>query len=64
MQGIVFDRPVAPVIARAMDKGLIMINAGANILRFLPPLVIEKEHIDEMYGILDEVMTEIECEEA
>ena len=64
MQGIVFDRPVAPVIARAMDKGLIMINAGANILRFLPPLVIEKEHIDEMYGILDEVMTEIEREEA
>ena len=53
MQGLVFDTPVAPVINKALDKGLILINAGANILRFVPPLVIGKEHIDEMVSILD-----------
>lgn len=53
MQGLVFDGPVAPVINKALENGLILINAGANILRFVPPLVIEKKHIDEMIAILD-----------
>lgn len=53
MQGLVFDRPVADIINRALDKGLILINAGANIIRFVPPLVIEREHVDEMIAILD-----------
>ena len=52
MQGLVFDRPVGPIIRDAMDKGLILINAGANIIRFVPALVTEKEHIDEMAEIL------------
>ena len=52
MQGLVFDRPVGPIIADAMDHGLIMINAGPNILRFVPALVTEKQHIDEMAQIL------------
>ena len=56
MQGLVFDRPVAPIIAEAMKKGLILINAGANILRFVPPLVIEKEDIDRMAEILEPVI--------
>ncbi len=53
MQGLEFDGPVNPVISRAMDKGLILINAGPNIIRFVPPLIIGKEHIDEMADILD-----------
>ena len=52
MQGLVFDRPVGPIINDAMDHGLIMINAGASILRFVPALITEKEHIDEMARIL------------
>ena len=52
MQGLVFDRPVGPIIRDAMDNGLILINAGANIIRFVPALVTEKEHIDEMAEIL------------
>ncbi len=54
MQGLVFDRPVAPVINKALENGLILINAGSDILRFVPPLVIEKEHVDEMIDILDD----------
>ena len=59
MHGLECEMPVAPVITKAMDKGLIIINAGANILRFVPPLVIEKEHVDEMIQILDEVFAEL-----
>ena len=54
MQGLVFNQPVGDIIKRAMDKGLILINAGANIIRFVPPLVITKENVDEMIAILDD----------
>ena len=52
MQGLVFDRPVATVINKALENGLILINAGTSIIRFVPPLVITKENVDEMIGIL------------
>ena len=53
MQGLVFNKPVGPVIAKAMEKGLILINAGVSIIRFVPALVISKENIDEMVTILE-----------
>lgn len=58
MQGLVFKNPVAPVINKALEKGLILINAGTNILRFVPPLVITKEHVDEMMEILTAAIKE------
>lgn len=57
MQGLEFSGPVGDIIVRAMDKGLILMSAGANVLRFVPPLVITKEHVDEMCGILRSVLT-------
>lgn len=53
MQGLVFDRPVGETISRALENGLILINAGANIIRFVPPLIITKENVDEMISILE-----------
>lgn len=53
MQGLVFDRPVGEIITKALDKGLILINAGTNIIRFVPPLIIAKENVDEMISILE-----------
>lgn len=52
MQGLVFDRPVGDIIGKSLEKGLILINAGPNIIRFVPPLVIEEEHVDKMIEIL------------
>ena len=52
MQGLVFREPVGGIIQAALDKGLILINAGPNIIRFVPPLVIGREHVDEMIAIL------------
>ena len=53
MQGLKLDRPVNEIINKALEKGLILINAGADIIRFVPPLVVQKEHVDEMIAILD-----------
>lgn len=52
MQGLELDRPAKDVIAYAMDRGLILFAAGSNVIRFVPPLVIRKEHVDEMTEIL------------
>ena len=52
MQGLVFNRPVGDIINKALSKGLILINAGADIIRFVPPLIITKEHVDDMTAIL------------
>lgn len=59
MQGLVFNRPVGDIITRALEKGLILINAGTNIIRFVPPLVITKENIDDMIVILKSCLDEI-----
>ena len=56
MQGLVCKGPVKDVIADAMDHGLILINAGADIIRILPPLVITEREIDEMALILGEAL--------
>ncbi len=56
MQGLEFDHPVAEIISKALEMGLILINAGTNIIRFLPPLIIRKAEVDEMIGILKECL--------
>ncbi|MGN0131276.1 MAG: aspartate aminotransferase family protein [Lachnospiraceae bacterium] len=52
MQGLVFQKPVGEIITKALDEGLILINAGTNIIRFVPPLVISKKDVDDMIAIL------------
>ena len=52
MQGLEFKEPVKDIINACMDKGLILINAGTNIIRFVPPLIVTKENVDEMMDIL------------
>lgn len=56
MRGLVCDRPVAPIIAGAMEKGLILINAGERVIRLLPPLIVTEEHVDEMLRVLEECL--------
>lgn len=54
MQGLVFSKPVGEVINKALDNGLILINAGTDIIRFVPPLIITKEDVDNMITILEQ----------
>ncbi|MBO4808174.1 MAG: aspartate aminotransferase family protein [Lachnospiraceae bacterium] len=53
MQGLEFVNPVGPIIEKCMANGLVLINAGANIIRFVPPLVVSKADVDEMIKILE-----------
>lgn len=56
MQGLECSVPVGGMISGCLERGLVLINAGSNIIRFVPPLVIGKEHVDEMTCILREVL--------
>lgn len=56
MQGLVLARPVGEVITNAQKEGLLVISAGGNVLRMVPPLVIEKEHVDEMIVKLEKAL--------
>lgn len=58
MQGLEFDGPVGDIIVKAMDRGLILMSAGANVIRFVPPLIITEEHVNEMCRILRSVIAE------
>lgn len=49
MQGLEFDGPVGPVVSNALlEQKLVLISAGTNIIRFVPPLVIDRADVDEM----------------
>jgi acetylornithine/N-succinyldiaminopimelate aminotransferase len=57
LQGLEFEYPVKDIILKAMDNNLILFSAGSNVLRFVPPLVITREHVDEMIEILKKVIS-------
>ena len=55
MQGLVLKKeyPVGEVVKKALDEGLLVISAGENVLRIVPPLIIRKEDILKMEEILN-----------
>ena len=59
MQGLEFREPVAAVINKVMEKGLLLINAGTNVIRFIPPLIASKKDVDDMIAILDASLKEM-----
>lgn len=59
MQGLVFNTPVGDIIKEALERGLVLINAGTSIIRFVPPLVITTEHVDDMITILRESIRKV-----
>ena len=56
MQGLVFNRPVGEYIQKALERGLILINAGSYIIRFVPPLIISRQDVDAMIRILEDCL--------
>ena len=58
MQGIVVEgRPVGDIVKKAIANGLVILSAGSDVLRLVPPLIITKDDIDEMIGKLETVLT-------
>lgn len=61
MRGIVFDtdkKSPGDVVKAALSKGLVLITAGSNVIRFLPPLIISEADVDEMINRLSAAITE------
>ena len=59
IQGLVSEKPVGQIAAKAIEEGLLVITAGSDVLRFVPPLIIEKKHVDEMIQKLEHVLQSI-----
>ncbi|MEI7473568.1 MAG: aspartate aminotransferase family protein [bacterium] len=59
MFGMEFSFPVKPIIEKCIENGLLLIGAGANVIRFVPPLIIEFEEIDKAVDILQSALLEI-----
>ncbi len=57
--GVALDRPVKPLLAAARERGLLVINAGENVLRLCPPLIINKEEVDMAVEVIAECLKEL-----
>lgn len=58
MIGLEFDRPVKDIVKACLDHGLIVVTAGANVIRMLPPFIIEEKDVDQMIDILEKAIQE------
>lgn len=56
IQGIEVKKPAGEVSRLALEEGLVLISAKGNVMRMIPPLVIEKEHVDELIGKLRKIL--------
>ena len=54
--GAVTKRPAADYLVPFRQRDILVVTAGADVLRFLPPLIVGKEHIDEAVDVFDEIL--------
>ncbi len=54
--GLEMAEDVSDIVKKCMEKGFLVISAGTNVLRFVPPLIISREDIDRLIGTLDEIL--------
>ena len=59
MVGLQLVGEAQPAIATGYEQGFILVNAGPNVLRLVPPLIIEREHIDLLLNALPELLSEV-----
>lgn len=62
MVGIEMSIETAQIVEMGYEQGLILVNAGANVLRFVPPLIIEKQHVDVMVGRLAQILGKLQAQ--
>jgi acetylornithine/N-succinyldiaminopimelate aminotransferase len=60
--GMACSVPAAPIVAKCMEKGLLVLSAGPDVVRLLPPLNISADEVDEAMGIMERVLCEVESE--
>ena len=57
--GVQMNTAVSPIIPSARDKGLLIINAGEDVLRLAPPLIVDREQIDTAVSIIGRCLEEL-----
>jgi len=56
MQGLVLRQDAKPIVSELLKDGVIVVTAGSNVIRMLPPLIIEEQHVDEFIGKLKKIL--------
>ncbi len=59
IKGLVSTKAPGEIVKKAIENGLLVITAGSNVIRMVPPLIIEKEHVDEMVEKLELTFSQI-----
>lgn len=59
MLGLELSIPAKEVMTKAMENGLLVIGAGEKVIRFVPPLIISKENVNEAISVLDNALKEV-----
>ena len=62
--GLRYAPPTTDIVPKLMARGLITVSAGENVVRLLPPLIIERAEVDEAVRILEELCQELLAQEA
>ena len=60
MRAMELAMPSRPFVQQALNRGLIINSTHDTALRFLPPLIVEKKHVDQFYRLMDEIFAETE----
>lgn len=60
MSGIELDIAVGDIVKQGYEHGLLLVSSGTNVVRFVPPLVIEKSHVDELIEKLTAILENID----
>ena len=63
MAGIELDIPPAGVVNAGYEHGLLLVSSGTNVVRFVPPLIVEKQHVDELIEKLTLILEAIDVED-
>ena len=61
VRNVAFKSSIKTAVKKALEFGLIVISAGSDVIRLVPPLVIEKEHIDEMITKLEKAIQALQA---
>ncbi len=60
MQGLVLTAPrAAELVKLAMEQGLLLVSAGPEVIRFVPPLIVSAMEVDEALAILEGVLARL-----
>ncbi len=56
LRGLAVKQDAAAIVADARAKGVLLSVAGTSTIRFVPPLIVRRDHLDEALGVLDDVL--------